>query len=91
MCNSLDDYDSFSDLLSGSDDDFDLSAGVLGALSNSLRTRSTLQNALEFQLGPAMHDEINDYMLNMDDADTGGYSHIECKSNCGPPISELRS
>jgi hypothetical protein len=92
MCGSLDDCDSFSDLLSDSDDDFNLSAGVLGSLSNSLRTGSTLQNALEFQLGPATHDEMNDYMLNTDDDDdTGGYSQIEFKRNCGSAISEPRS
>jgi hypothetical protein len=89
MCASLDDCDFSSDLLSDSDDDFDLSAGALGSLSNSLRTGSTLQNAL---LGPATHDEMNDYMLNMDDDDdTGGYSQIESKWSCGSAISELRS
>ncbi|KAN0129228.1 Spo11/DNA topoisomerase VI subunit A [Lactarius tabidus] len=92
MCASLDDYDSFSDLLSDSDDDFNLSAGVLGSLSNSLRTGNTLQNALEFQLGPAAHNEMNDYMLNTDDDDdTSGYSQVECKWNCDSAISEPRS
>jgi hypothetical protein len=92
MCASLDDCDSFSDLLSDSDDDFNLSVGVLGSLSNSLRTGNTLQNALEFQLGPPTHNEMNDYMLNTDDDDdTGGYSQIECKRNCGSAISEPHS
>ncbi|KAF8271257.1 Spo11/DNA topoisomerase VI subunit A [Lactarius quietus] len=79
MCGSQDDCDSFSDLLSDSDDDFNLSAGVLASLPNSLRTRSTLQNAFEFQLGPATHDGINDYMLNTDDDNTGCCSQIESK------------
>ena len=88
MCGSLDDCDSFSDLLYDSDDDFNLSAGVLGSLSNSLRTG----NALEFQQGPTTHDEINDYMLNTDDDDDpGGCSQVECKWNCGSAISEPRS
>lgn len=90
MCGSLNDHDAFLDLLSGSDDEFDLSASVLGPLSNS-RTRSTLQSALHFQLGHATHDELDDNMLNTDDVDTGGYPQIKCKWNCGPSISELRS
>jgi hypothetical protein len=91
MCGSLDDCDAFLDLLSGSDDDVNLSASVLGSLSNS-RTLSTLQNALsEFQLWPATHDELDDHMLNTDDVDASGYSQIKFKWNCGPSISELRS
>ncbi len=91
MCGSLDDCDSFSDLLSDSDDGFNLSAGVLGSLPNSPPIRSTLQNALESQLGPATHDEIYDYMLSTDDADTDGCSQIECEWKCGSAISESRS
>jgi hypothetical protein len=91
MCGSLDDCHSFTDLLSDSDDDFNLSAGVLGSLSNSPLTRSTSQNASEFQLGPATYDEINDYMLNTDDADTGCFSQIEFEWECGSAVSESRS
>lgn len=90
MCGSLDDCDSFSDLLFDSDDDFKISAG--GCLANPLRSGSTMQNALEFQLRPSTHDEINDYMLSTDDGDdTGGCSPIECNWNCGSAISEPRS
>ena len=87
MCGSLDDCD--SDLLSDSDDGFNLSAGVLGCPSNPLCSGNIVQNALE---GPSTHDEINDYMLNTDDDnDTGDCSQIECKWNCGSAISEPRS
>lgn len=89
MCGSLDDCDSFSDFLSDSGDDFNLSAGFLGFISNPLCSGSIVQNALE---GPSTHDEINDYMLNTDDDDdTGDCSQFECKWNCGSAISELRS
>ncbi|KAH9176657.1 Spo11/DNA topoisomerase VI subunit A [Lactarius sanguifluus] len=91
MCGSLDDCDPFSDLLSGSDDGFDLSAGVLGSPPNSPPTRNTLQNELESQPGPATYDEIYDYMLSTNDDDIDGCSQIGCEWNCGPAISESRS
>ncbi|KAH9040040.1 Spo11/DNA topoisomerase VI subunit A [Lactarius pseudohatsudake] len=91
MCGSLEDCDPFSDLLSGSDDGFDLCAGVLGSLANSPPTRNTSQNALESQLGPATYDEIYDYMLGTNDDDIDGFSQIGCEWSCGPAIFESRS
>ncbi|KAH9057321.1 Spo11/DNA topoisomerase VI subunit A [Lactarius vividus] len=91
MCGSLDDCDSFSDLLSDSDDGSNLYAGVLGSLSNSPPTRNTLQNELDSQLGPATYDEIYDYTLSTNDDDIDDCSPIECEWNCGPAISESRS
>ena len=88
MCGSLDDCDSFTDLLSDSDDDFNLSAGVRGSLSKSPPTWNTSQSASESQLGPATYDEINDYMLNTDGADTDCFSQIEFERECGSAVSE---
>ena len=84
MCGSLDDCDSFSDLLSDSDDDFNLSAG-------SPPTQSTSQDPSEFQLGPAMYGEINGYMLNVDDSDTDCFSETKLEWECGSASFEPRS